>query len=115
MAASDTLSPAWNQRLGHHKPATRTQVSSSLLRVETSAFGPGRKRVLSLAANILGDDGQWSAPAGRHEVGRRPEHALDVAARHRGADLSQSAARNALEAVHQLGQGDLGRVMHQEV
>src|SRR5215207_7751021 len=71
---------------------------SPFLRAETPAFRPGRKRVLSLRADVFGDDGQRSAAARGGEVGRGPQHAVVVATRHFGPGFSQPTARYALQA-----------------
>jgi hypothetical protein len=91
------------------------QKASSFLRASSPAFRPGRKRVLSLRADVFGDDGQRSATARGGEVGRGPQHAVVVATRHFGPGFSQPTARYALQAVDELGEGDLGRIAHQQV
>src|SRR5215210_156836 len=88
---------------------------SSFLRAETPAFRPGRKRALSLTADIFGDDGQRSATARGDEVGGGPQHPVVVAARHLWTYFAKLAARHALQAVDQLGERHLRRVAHQEV
>src|SRR5918993_4828186 len=98
--------------LGPGSPLRFGRDDSSFLRPETPAFRPGRKRILSLRADVFGDDGQRSAAARGGEVGRGPQHAVVVATRHFGPGFSQPAARYALQAVDELGEGDLGRMAH---
>jgi len=68
-----------------------------------------------LLFDILPDDGDRGAAAGSGEVARAPEDVLIIP----GGDLRvatpQDPGGSALEAVHQGGDSDLGRVMDQEI
>ena len=68
-----------------------------------------------LLSDALPHSGDRSAAAGRGEAGRRPQGAFPVALLDVGTLLAQQATGHALEAVHAIGDGDLGRILDQQV
>lgn len=75
--------------------------------------GSGRALLLP---DVLLDDGQGRAAAGGGEVGAGPEASAPQVAVHMGFEfLAQAAGGDALEGVHQFRQGDLGRIVHEEM
>ena len=68
-----------------------------------------------LLFDVLAHDADGCASTRRCEVRRRPQHALPVPSLDVGPVFAQQAAGDALEAIHQRGHGDLGRVLDQKV
>ena len=69
----------------------------------------------SLLLDVLTDDGDGSAAARGGEVAAAPEHVFPVLVHDVGTLLAQQAARDTLQAVHELGQLHVWRVIHQQV
>jgi len=61
------------------------------------------------------DDVERSAAAGRSEVAGRPQNAFSVSLRQRRILLSEKARRHTLEAIDERREGDLGRVICEQV
>jgi hypothetical protein len=74
----------------------------------------GRDGLLLL--DVLAQDADGRAPAGRRQVAGRPKNAPALGPRMEVAKLlAHHATGDAFEAVHQIRQGDLGRVVDQQV
>lgn len=68
-----------------------------------------------LLFDVLLDDSQRRAAARSGKVGRRPQHAFPVSADQGWIPLAHDAAGYTLEAVHKGRDGDLWRIVHQQV
>src|SRR5690242_8821500 len=68
-----------------------------------------------LLLDVVADDAEGRSAAGGGEVAGRPEHAFPVALADVRALLAQQATGNTLEVVHERGDGQLRRILNEQV